>query len=106
MSNPLEGRTLTVGQLKTELALLNDDDLVCVAADRGDYHHTMQAITITRAEEAFLVKADGYSSSGWALSSNQYPYDDEAFNNRPFNELDEEDKEARPSIICLNCNVL
>lgn len=80
--------------------------LYAFAADRGDYHHTMQAITLTRAEEAFLVKADGYSSSGWALKPNRFPYDDEDFGGRQFSELDEEDKQARSGIICLNYNVL
>ena len=66
-------RTMTVGELRRELADYEDETPVVFACDYGDYHHTTQVLPVGDVEEhdeSELVKS-AYSQSGVALNQNE-----------------------------------
>ena len=58
-------QTLTVGQLREMLEDYDENTPVFLGAEYGDYHHTVQALTITEVVEASegQLAESGYSRS-------------------------------------------
>jgi hypothetical protein len=61
-------RTITVAELRAALECCEDDDLVIVSADYGDYSHTQQALPLKGELEPCEIRESGYSNSGYAVS--------------------------------------
>lgn len=71
-------RTITVAELRRMLDGEDDDALVIVSADYGDYHHTEQALPLRGEMDEVTISESGYSNSGYAVDSDDEDTDEDA----------------------------